>query len=65
MEPTILFMENIVFFETYLLPFLWAIVHDDCPRSFLFSEVLEISSISNLGFTCWISFAPVFSLIYC
>ena len=25
--------KNIIFFETFLWPFLWAILHYDCPRS--------------------------------
>ena len=36
-EPTIFFME-IFFFETFLLSFLWAILHSDCQRS-LFSII--------------------------
>ena len=35
-EPTIFLIEKIsFFFETFLWSFFWAILHEDCPRSFL------------------------------
>ena len=39
-EPTNIFVGKIVFFEPFLWPFLWAIVHEDCPRSFIIRKLI-------------------------